>query len=399
MTNASIVMRTLLITDVERLETLSARWNQLAVASPFASASWLLTWWRSFARRDRDELAVLAVCDDSSTTNENDDQLVAIAPFYLERSATEGRVLRLLGSGEVCSDYVSILCEESTQAAAIDAIADWLIHEGADRWDAIALEAITPDDVAIQQLVSQLNTSGRPVRSQDSHRTWRVQLPATWDEYLARHSKSHRKQVRRMVRRYFDSGRARFINPQTDDQRQAAFAILRDLHQQRRLTKRDGGCFGSDRFERFLTEVVEVLGQRNSQQLSWLELDGKPVAIDMNVVAEGVIYAYQSGIDPAALDKQPGNLLTTATIRDAIERGITTYDFLRGDEPYKAHWRGEPITMIDTRVVNRHAAARVRHQVWKSRTRARQFARDVYRQLETWQRRAASFFVRAPSVR
>ena len=37
---------------------------------------------------------------------------------------------------------------------------------------------------------------------------WRIELPATWDEYLATLSKSHRKQIRRLERDVFETGRA-----------------------------------------------------------------------------------------------------------------------------------------------------------------------------------------------
>src|SRR5262249_43158778 len=77
-----------------------------------------------------------------------------------------------------------------------------------------------------------------------------------------------------------------------------------------------------------------------------------------------VMYAYQCGIDADRLKVQPGELANMAAVRHAIEHGQTAFDFLRGDEPYKAHWRAKPREMLCVRVVPRRTSARMRHTAW-----------------------------------
>jgi hypothetical protein len=60
-----------------------------------------------------------------------------------------------------------------------------------------------------------------------------------------------------------------------------------------------------------------------------------------------------------------------AVIRQAIAEGFRTYDLLRGDEPYKAHWRAVPTPMEQWTIVNPR---------WSSR--ARYAARRTYRRLK-----------------
>ena len=57
-------------------------------------------------------------------------------------------------------------------------------------------------------------------------------------------------------------------------------------------------------------------------------------------------------------------MINIATIRHAIEQGQHTFDFLRGDEPYKAHWRAEPMNTITYRIVPRKTLSQVRHGLW-----------------------------------
>ena len=69
-------------------------------------------------------------------------------------------------------------------------------------------------------------------------------------------------------------------------------------------------------------------------------------------------YVYQAGIDPQRLADEPGHLITAATVKRAIEQGGRAVDFLRGDEPYKAHFRAlaRPLLALRGRT-QPHAAA------------------------------------------
>ncbi len=53
-------------------------------------------------------------------------RLAGIAPWYLKRSPAKGWVLRWLGSGEVCSDYASILSMPEDADRVTEALAAYL---------------------------------------------------------------------------------------------------------------------------------------------------------------------------------------------------------------------------------------------------------------------------------
>jgi CelD/BcsL family acetyltransferase involved in cellulose biosynthesis len=50
-------------------------------------------------------------------------------------------------------------------------------------------------------------------------------------------------------------------------------------------------------------------------------------------------------------------------LRRAIEEGHSRFDFLRGDEPYKAHWRAEPKATFDYSIVPNRRLAKIRGRV------------------------------------
>ncbi|HTN75738.1 MAG TPA: GNAT family N-acetyltransferase, partial [Pirellulaceae bacterium] len=226
------------------------------------------------------------------------------------------------------------------------------------------LNGFVADDPAITQLAEKLTELGLTAHERPGMNCWRIALPTEWEAYIESLSKSHRKQVRRVDRRLVDSGEAVLHCVEQPAELDAALAILIDLHQRRRYSLGEPGCFADARFEGFLRTASRRLLALGMLRLYWVELAGKPVAAEFQVAGGGVTYAYQAGVDPDALDEEPGRIINIATLKRAIEEGQQGFDFLRGDEPYKAHWRAEPRVCGDLRIVPRKTAAQLRHGMW-----------------------------------
>jgi CelD/BcsL family acetyltransferase involved in cellulose biosynthesis len=177
-------------------------------------------------------------------------------------------------------------------------------------------------------------------------------------------SRGHRKQVRRLERRFLATGRAALHTVQCTDELPRAIELLVELHQRRRRKQGLRGCFASPRFAAFHREVMPQLLANGQLLVHWLELDGRPAAAEYHLSGGGVIYAYQAGINPDLLDEEPGRLITLATLLRAIEQGYRAFDLLRGDEPYKAHFRAIARPALAVSVVPNRAAAHLRHNLW-----------------------------------
>jgi CelD/BcsL family acetyltransferase involved in cellulose biosynthesis len=149
----------------------------------------------------------------------------------------------------------------------------------------------------------------------------------------------------------------------SQEELRAGLDILVDLHQRRWKSLGERGCFGSPKFLAFHRQCAPRLFDAGCLDLVWFELDGRPLAAEYHLVSDETAYAYQSGIDPERLDDEPGRLAVVATIQRHIELGRRRYDFLRGDEPYKSHWRAVPQRIWEIQVVPRRTTARLRHGV------------------------------------
>lgn len=335
-------MQVVWITRWDELAGLAPYWNALARGVPFRSFAWLGGWWRHYGAEDADDrrLFALAVYDDRN-------ELAGLAPWYLEKTPNRGQVVRLLGSGDVCSDYLSLLCLPGGEAQVADALANWLCDSGSNRWHALLLGGVDAGDVVTQCFIERMRELGSPVYCQPGPNCWRIELPPTWDDYLAELSKSHRKQVRRLDERLFAAGRAKLRTAEQPSELIRGLEILVELHARRRGELGQRGAFDQPDFAAFHHEAAEQLLAERVLRLSWIELDGRPVAAEYQLAGKHAVYAYQSGIEPEALDFEPGRLATMATLRRAIDDGYRWFDLLRGDEPYKAHWRARPRASLD----------------------------------------------------
>jgi CelD/BcsL family acetyltransferase involved in cellulose biosynthesis len=359
-------MQVKLHTDFASLSPWSTTWNELAGGVPFRRWEWLETWWRHYGcdakgqPRRQYQLFVL-------TTWSDDGQLTGIAPWYRLQTRSGAQSIHFLGDGEVCSDYVSVLCRPGLEDAVTAALADWLSsheHDESGRWDRLEFYGMDAADPAVVLLLANLQERGNKVHHCAALDTWRLELPASWEEFLKILSKPHRNRVRQLHRKYFESGRATVHHSRNADEIEKAFQTLIQLHQNRWERRGLPGCFASSAFETFHREASLRLLNEGAAALNWLELDGRPLAAEYQLMGGGIVYAYQSGMDTSRLSDRPGHLANMASLRRAIEQGQHAYDFLRGDEPYKAHWRAQRRPMLWVRVVPDRAAARLRHNAW-----------------------------------
>jgi CelD/BcsL family acetyltransferase involved in cellulose biosynthesis len=274
----------------------------------------------------------------------------------------KGNVLRWLGSGEVCTDHLSLICRPEDRERVATEVAEALTSQ-CDEWDRFDLNAVDVDDYAMMALVAHLEDRECIVSRQPADSCWVLDLPASWDDYLAGISKSHRKQLRQSERRMIESGRIEWHTVTNANEFETAWPVLVDLHQRRRQSLCEVGCFASRAFHDFHHDVARRMLERGQLRMSWLALDGAPAAAEYHFADAQTTYAYQGGVDPERLSAEPGRLSTILCLRRAIEERHNRFDFLRGDEPYKAHWRAEPRATHDYRVVPNRRLARLRGRV------------------------------------
>ncbi len=373
--------------SLSSLEPYRDAWNALAAGRPFCGWTWLSTWWRHYGgdgeatapaeQAQRRQLRVALVLDhgDGAANAEGEaSRLIGVLPCYVAPSLAHGQVLRLLGDGEVCSDHLGVLAPVAEAAGVANALAEFLAADPS--WDLADFTAIDEDDVATNRLFAALAGRHCDVAAWPDGNAWAIDLPATWEEFLARQSKSHRKQLRQAERRVLDGGDANWNLVRDAAEFDAAWATLSDLHQRRRQSLGEPGCFSWPSWAAFHRDVARQLLAEGRLRLSTLDLDGVPVAAEYHLVDRHATYAYQGGVAPDHLADEPGRLSTIRTIQHAISEGHARFDFLRGDEPYKAHWRAVPRPTWRRQATAPRRWPKLRRNAWAGARRVGEWARQ-----------------------
>jgi CelD/BcsL family acetyltransferase involved in cellulose biosynthesis len=360
-------------------------WSRLAGDCAFRTWTWLSTWWRHYGgdgdaatpaehRRQR-QLYVVLVFDAASDDLCQPENLAGILPCYTALSVAQGCVVRLLGDGEVCSDHLGLLVD-ATQA---EAVADALARDLADQewWDLLDFPAIDDVDGPTSRMFAALAERRCDVVRYADAPTWAIELPATWDEFLALQSKSHRKQLRQAERRVLDTNEAVWHPVRGAAELDGTWDKLIDLHQRRRRSLNEPGCFASPVWAAFHRDVAPRLLAEGRLRLSWLELNGRPAAAEYHLAGAATTFAYQGGVDPDRLADEPGRLSTIRAIQQAIAEGHSQFDFLRGDEPYKPHWRAVSHATWRYQATAPRVLPKLRRRTWAGARRVGRFAKHL----------------------
>jgi len=353
----------------DELATLACSWNSLAGKVPFRSFEWMESWWRHY-RLPGWQTYLLAVVDAEG-------RIVGIAPWYIARSPIAGRVVQFMGSGEACSEYLTVLTRPGHERGVVAALSQWLTTEGARDWDLMLLTAVLESDPATSALAEDFARRGHVVDQRPGMACWQCDLPATWDEFVRQLSKSRRERVRQLTRKYFDMGRVQTRWVSTAAELEQAFAMFVDMHQRRRQSLGQPGCYASPRFAAFHREVSRRLCAEGKLRLLWTELDGRPVGAEYDFMDGRTVYYYSTGVEPDATADNPGWLAMIGSLRRAIDEGCRSFDFLRGDEAYKCSWGAKPRPTLETRIIARRGLAGLRHTAWLGRQQFRHWAKQA----------------------
>jgi CelD/BcsL family acetyltransferase involved in cellulose biosynthesis len=159
---------------------------------------------------------------------------------------------------------------------------------------------------------------------------------ATLDDYLATLGKKERHEIRRKVRRAEATGDVELVDS-TDPA--ADLEAFIDLHQKRWGVD---GLFpdtpGGAQSRVFFGRLFELFGADDALKLAFLSVGDRRIAAGISFETPDALLYYNAGVDPDARELSPGVLTVERYVRRALERGIRTLDFLRGDEPYKYEW-------------------------------------------------------------
>ncbi|MEU1008505.1 GNAT family N-acetyltransferase [Streptomyces sp. NPDC005890] len=319
-----------LVTDEERFAALAPAWGRLfarcATATPFQSHAWLHSWWLSYGLPGRLRLLVVHAGR----------ELVAAAPLMLVRRPLPA----LVPLGGTVSDYADVLLDDGDNGRAAGALTEALT-------DAAGTALIDFREVRPGGAVEQVYDRWRGPRRTVSDSLC-LELPAVpMDELIARLSSGKSGQrVRAKLRRLSALGvQRRAVGP---EEVATAIGRLLELHRLQWQDRKVTGEHLRPRFREHLVRAVGPMVRSGNAVVTEFRIGDEVVAVDLTLVSGSLAGGYLYGAHPDLRQRKVdvAVMLLDACTEHTGGSAPRTLSLLRGDEPYKRHWRPE-------RVVNR----------------------------------------------
>ncbi|WP_030738809.1 GNAT family N-acetyltransferase [Streptomyces sp. NRRL S-31] len=319
-----------LVTDGPAFAALAPAWGRLfgrcAAATPFQSHAWLHSWWLSYGRPGRLRLLVVRAGRD----------LVAAAPLTLV-----GRPLpALVPLGGGISDYADVLLDDTDDGRAAGALAGALADVA--RTALVDFREVRPGG-AVERVYDRWRGPRRTVDDSPC-----LELPAVpMDELIARlPSGKSGQRARAQLRRLTALGvRRRTVGPEEVD---AALGRLLELHRMQWQGRKVTSEHLRPRFRAHLVRAVGPMVRAGNAVVTEFRIGDDVVAVDLTLLSGSLAGGYLYGAHPGLRERKAdvAVMLLDACARHTADGARGTLSLLRGDEPYKHHWRPE-------RVVNR----------------------------------------------
>jgi len=323
------------VRSVAHVHALASVWNPLVDASSsrniFLTWEWMTTWLDIFAAKS--EPFILTVTD-------ADGSLTGLAPLYSTRMRVgplTARALRLMGTG-VGADHMGFIWSgrDFTEQIVLRLIDD------IDDWDVLDFTWMNADQArrATEAVHRRERTHACLLTEADKCPVLR--LPASWDVYVKALSTSFRSSLRRSLQRLNrDHGPVEFLQVATEGEFEAAWDALVVFHRKRWLSRGFHGAFADPVFTAFHHRFGPVALRKGWLRFYVLRV-AEEIAAALYCFRFGSCVCYfQSSFDSAWSHYGPGRLLMAHAIRRAIEEGAAEFDFLRGTERHKMHWKPE----------------------------------------------------------
>jgi CelD/BcsL family acetyltransferase involved in cellulose biosynthesis len=317
---------------VESLDGITSSWDELRHclrwSSIFVLPAWLKVWWEAFGREAELYLRTLR----------QGEKVIGFAPLLVNKATAS-----FIGSADVC-DYLDFATVPGGERDFFKVLLDDLREKGIKKLD---LRPLRPDSTVLTHLVSVAENRGYEVTCRPEDVSLELDLPATWNEYLAILKNKQRHEVSRKLRRLWEAGSIEHRCVEVGQEVEDYLDIFMKLFS---LSKDEKASFMNHNRESFFRSLAKAMAEIGLLRLGILEMDKVPMAMTMGFDYDGSHYLYNSAYDPQFSYLSVGLLCKVLCLKESIEKGIRKWNFLKGVEPYKYRLGGQEVPLYSCQI-------------------------------------------------
>lgn len=344
-----------LVTEPEKFASLRAAWNAIDAASPcprlFLQHEWFDAAWRW--RRQAAQLHLLCLL--------RDDELVAVLPLVREDIERRGHRIRELSFLTVPDTQAcDLIVAARNRGAAVETLTAELVRRKSE-WDVLRLSYLPPASIAATSLREALAGRGVATRLEGGGGNAYVRLDSSWEAYYAARSRSLKKANNLAANRLKKAGEVRidWLEPGSNDARRLGETLDRIVAISAASWKRHtGNSLENPGPQAFIRRLSELARERGWLSVWTLTLDGRPLAMEYQLLADGRVFALRSDFDATFDELSPGSHLNRHLLERLFGRGLSRYCMGLGDNAYKQRWADDAEPVLELSAYGRTLTGR-----------------------------------------
>jgi CelD/BcsL family acetyltransferase involved in cellulose biosynthesis len=314
---------------VESLDELTSSWNRLRHSLTwrciFVLPAWLKAWWETFGGDRQPYLRTLW----------DGQQIIGLAPLMVNNDTAT-----FMGSPDVC-DYLDFAIAPGEESDFFQVLLDDLRKSGINKLD---LRPLHPDSTVLKHLLTIARKRGYDVNCSTDDVCLELDLPTTWDEYLAILNGEQRHEVRRKLRRLWNTANVEFHCIEVDREVEDRMDVFLKLFA---LSRSEKANFMGPKMESFFKSLATAMADIGLLRFGVLHVNGVPAAMTMGFDYDNSHYLYNSAYDPQFSHLSVGLLSKVLCLKESIQRGMNRWNFLKGGEPYKYQLGGQEVPLYN----------------------------------------------------
>jgi len=315
------------IRDPEILEGLKDTWNELLFSSEqncvFLTHEWISSWWKCFSKDNSLEILIY---------KEEKGSLAGIAPFMVRN-----KTLCFIASQEV-SDYCDVITLNDRRKEFYKNLLDYLKTNYPDV-EKIELINIKSSSPTLSFLPSFASEHGYSSSCNETEVAPLLELPSSYEDYVASLSKKNRHELRRKLGRVESLEGVKITKITDKKELRSSLVAFINLHKQGSPSKEK--FWGKKGMSDFFQEIASRFSLQKWVELYLLFYEDSIMAALLNFSYSDQILFYNVAFNKDFARYSPGLFLFNHCIKQAISEGKKKADFLRGREKYKYYFGAE----------------------------------------------------------